>query len=225
MKHLYIFFLFIVTAFPARAQRYDLPDSLLAGLNISTNLVSLYEPDAGPAIALEYRATRAWSVLLEGAWICYDLKSEYGLRGEYTPMAKGFRLRPEVRYYLPGKRNTYVFFFSHELMYKRVNFLEERIVQKETGGGYYYEQLKAYEKTKQLFGTSGKFGFQRYVDRHHRLFIELYVGIGLKYRTSSYKEEPPAGSYLEKNDKYFFENLHDGWLLYTPFGLKVGYHF
>lgn len=229
MKHFYSLFLILALPLTVISQRRgDTPGSMITGWRISTNIMSLYEPDAGPALAVEYRPDKSWSVLLEGAWICYDLKDVYDLRGEYTPMAKGLRLRPEVRYYLPGKkRKSYVFFFSQELMYKRVNFLEERIVPKggNTSGNFDYEQLTAYKKTKQLFGTAGKFGFQRFVDRPHHVFIELYFGIGLKYRTSSYKEQPPASSYLEDNDKYSWEVRNDGWLLYTPLGFKVGYRF
>jgi hypothetical protein len=229
MKQLYagiIIALFVSTSLQAQNAK---PDASIKGLIVSTNLVSLREPDGGVSLALEYRYSKNWSLLAEGTWIFIDEKEDYNLKGRYTPMAKGFRIRPEIRYYLPGKKGTYKMFFAQEISYKRVSYLEEWIeAVRETPntGTVDYEKITAYRKTKAMYGTSGKFGFQVFFDQQRRCMFELYIGLGLKYRDVSFKDNtPPAGSYMEANYSYTAEEPKTGWDINVPMGLKLGYRF
>ncbi|PWV49739.1 DUF3575 domain-containing protein [Chitinophaga sp. S165] len=230
MKQLYtILILCLLVVVSLKGQQRGTPDSLLTGVRISTNLLTLREPDGGISLALENRYTKEWSVLVEGTWIFIDEKSDFGLRGQYTPKAKGFRIRPEIRYYMPGRGHKYKLFFAQEISYKRVSYLEEwihREGENPNNGTFNYEKITPYDKVKTIIGTSGKMGLQFYFDPRHKFIMELYVGLGIKHRKIKFKDEVPIyGSYLEDNDGYFFDTLESGWNINIPMGLKVGYRF
>lgn len=229
MKQLYtVFILCLLIYTPSTAQR-NTPDSLLTGLRISTNLVTLREPDGGISVALENRYKKNWSVLVEGTWIFIDEKGDYNLRGRYTPKAKGFRIRPEIRYYMPGKAHTYKLFFAQEISYKRVSYLEEWIQQmgvNPNNGTFDYEKISAYEKVKNIYGTSGKMGCQFFFDARHKYMMEFYIGLGIKYRDVAFKDKvPSADSYLENNSSYLVDEPKTGWDINIPMGIKIGYRF
>lgn len=231
MKQLYtILILCLLIAIPSKGQRLgNTPDSLLTGLRISTNILTLREPDGGISLALENRYTKEWSVLIEGTWIFIDEKGDYNLRGQYTPKAKGFRIRPEIRYYMPGRGHKYKLFFAQEISYKRVSYLEEwiqKVGENTSGGTYDYEKMTAYDKVKTIVGTSGKMGLQFFFDPRHKYMMELYVGLGIKYRKVKFKGDGPSyGSYLEDNISYFMDEPKTGWDINIPMGIKVGYRF
>lgn len=231
MRQLYaILILCLLIAASSKAQR-NTPDSLLTGLRISTNLVTLREPDGGVSLALEYRYKKNWSVLIEGTWIFIDEKADYDLRGKYTPMAKGFRVRPEIRYYLPGRGHVYKLFFAQEISYKRVSYLEEWIqpVRATPNSPVAdYERISTYDKVKNIYGTSGKVGVQLFFDARHRYMIEFYIGLGLKYRDVAFKDEfhvPSITSYQEKDYSYIVDSPYTGWDINIPMGIKIGYRF
>ncbi|TWW01538.1 DUF3575 domain-containing protein [Chitinophaga pinensis] len=216
----------------ARAEKKarPLPDSMLTGWRVSSNLLTLHHPDGGISAAVEYRFRRNWSVLLEGGWIFIDEKKLYDMRGQFTPKAKGYYVRPEIRYYLSGKRGKYRIFFSQDFFYRKVSFYEERIVKMNVNpndGDYDYEQLSTFGKTKEMFGTDSKFGFQTYMGNTQRIMFEVYVGLGVKYRKFTYDRPVPADSYLEDR-KYNFDYVPDKnnvWDGAFPVGLKLGYRF
>ncbi|SDG06513.1 DUF3575 domain-containing protein [Chitinophaga filiformis] len=223
-----ILILCLLITISSEAQR-NTPESMLTGLRISTNLVTLKEPDGGVSLALEYRYKKNWSVLMEGTWIFIDEKADYNIRGRYTPMAKGFRIRPEIRYYVPGRGQVYKLFFAQEISYKRVSYLEEWIQpvkSNPSGWDVDYEQISAYEKVKNIYGTAGKVGCQLFFDRSHKFMIEFYIGLGLKYRDVAFKNKvPSADSYLEDNSSYLADVPKTGWDINVPMGIKVGYRF
>jgi hypothetical protein len=231
MKQLYTILILclLVTVSSKGQRRGNAPDSLLTGLRISTNILTLREPDGGISLALENRYTKEWSVLVEGTWIFIDEKGDYNLRGQYTPKAKGFRIRPEIRYYMPGRGHKYKLFFAQEISYKRVSYLEEWIHP--VGGNAYgenfnYEKIVSYDKVKTIIGTSGKMGLQFFFDPRHKYMMELYVGLGIKYRKVKFKDEiPPYISYIEDNDSYLMSAPESGWNINIPMGIKVGYRF
>ncbi|MBW8685022.1 DUF3575 domain-containing protein [Chitinophaga rhizophila] len=206
-------------------------ESLLTGWSLSTNLLSLYAADGGISLAAEYRFNKSWSVVVEGCGIFIDSKNFYDLRGRFTPKAQGFYVRPEIRYYLPGKYRRYRWFFGQEIAYKQVAFLEERIER--IGGSnpdegiYDYEKLSVYDKTKRIYSTSGKFGMQTFFDKQHHFLFEFHAGLGVRYKTYSYKAEPPASSYLEDRN-YNFDSREDRrylWDISIPMAVKFGYRF
>lgn len=218
----------LLIAISSKGQK-NTPDSLLTGWRISTNLVTLREPDGGVSLALEYRYKKNWSVLAEGTWIFMDEKADFDMRNKYAPMAKGFRIRPEIRYYVPGRGHSYKLFFAQEISYKRVSYLEEWIQpvrSNPSGWDVDYEKISTYEKVKNIYGTSGKVGAQFFFDARHKYMFELYIGLGLKYRDVAFKDKAPsADSYLENNGSYLVDEPRTGLTINMPMGIKVGYCF
>lgn len=218
-----------ITTYLTSYSHSGIPDSVLQGWRISTNLVSLVAPDGGISLAGEYRFDNHWSVLTEATWIFIDSKNAFDIRGRYTPKAKGYAIRPEVRYYLTGKRSRYRMFFAQEISYKKVNFLEERIQQigLDQWGHYDYEQITPYEKTKQVYSTASKFGAQFLIGPEHRILLEGFIGLGVKYKDYAYTHQPPATSYLEDKDYSFDEakNQRYAWTAAVPMAIKIGYRF
>ncbi|ACU63849.1 DUF3575 domain-containing protein [Chitinophaga pinensis] len=207
-----------------------LPDSILTGWRVSSNLLTLHHPDGGISAAIEYRFRPDWGVLVEGGWIFIDEKKLYDMRGQFTPKAKGYYVRPEIRYYLSGKHGKHRLFFSQDFFYRKVSFYEERIVKMNVDprdGSADYEQLSTYGKTKEMFGTDSKVGFQTFFGNNHRIVFEAYVGLGLKYRKFTYDRPVPPNSYLEDRN-YNFDDAPDRnniWDGAFPVGLKIGYRF
>jgi len=229
MKKLYILpILFLLSGMAVYAQQEkEAHPSSVHGLIIGTNVVSLLEPDGGISLSLEHRFASGWSVLVEGTAIFIDNKDHFDLRGRYTPLAEGLRIRPEVRYYTPGKGRSYRLFFGQEFMYKQVAYNEEWITRiSDSPTGYEgYEKIATYRKSKDIFGSAGKFGFQVYFDRHKKYMFELFVGVGLKYTNVKFTvQEPPAGSYLESYH-YSWDEVRTGLNINVPMGLKLGYRF
>ncbi|SFO60837.1 Protein of unknown function [Chitinophaga sp. YR627] len=214
----------------AEKKARPLPDSILTGWRVSSNLLTLHHPDGGISAAVEYRFRPSWGVLLEGGWIFIDEKKLYNMRGKFTPKAKGYYVRPEIRYYMPGRHGKYRLFFSQDFFYRKVSFYEERIERinaDPTGGMYNYEKLSTYGKTKETFGTDTKFGFQTYFGNDHRVMFEVYVGLGVKYRKFTYDRPVPVNSYVEDRN-YNFDDAPDRnniWDGAFPVGLKLGYRF
>ncbi|MET6997231.1 DUF3575 domain-containing protein [Chitinophaga defluvii] len=178
---------------------------------ISTNVFSLTEPDGGPSLALEYRFNLHWSILVEGTAILYDLTEN-----EAGGSNKGYRIRPEARYYFAGKHKTFRGFFGVEASYKQVDFQEYVTLDHEN----YYERT-AYSRRKKMGGGAFKIGFQTFFDKNRRIIFELYGGAGFKYRHTD-KKGMPENVYVPR-----FKNPwrldEDGLMPNIPMGVKIGY--
>jgi len=221
-----VLLLFVCFSAYAQKQKEERP-AAVQGFVIGTNMVSLLEPDGGISLSGEYRFASGWSVQTELTAIFIDNKDHFDLRGRYTPLAEGFRIRPEVRYYLPGKGHKYRLFFGQEIVYKHVAFNEEWItrIQNDPTGYEGYERIATYRKSKDIFGSAGKFGFQVYFDKKSRYMFELFVGLGLKYTKVKFSDQkPPEGSYLEYYH-YSWDEVRTGRNINVPMGLKLGYRF
>lgn len=178
---------------------------------ISTNTFTLTEPDGGPSLALEYRFNLHWSVLVEGTAILYDLSEN-----ETAGPNKGFRIRPEVRYYFAGKHKTFRGFFGIETSYKQVDFHEYATMDHEN----YYERI-TYPRRKKMAGAAFKAGFQTYFDKNRRIMFELYGGAGLKYRPAD-EGGVPENVYVSRF-KDAWEFGRNGLWPNIPMGVKIGY--
>jgi hypothetical protein len=182
------------------------------GLLISTNVFSITEPDGGPSLAVEYRYSLHWSVLLEGTAILYQFMGEDALEHATS----GFRLRPEVRYYFAGKHKTYRGFFSVEGSYKQVRYYEPVTLDQ----GNYYEK-STYQRTKRMGGGAFKIGFQTYFGKKKHIMFELYGGVGLKYRTYDDAAMPDNAYIPTFRDAFKFDD--PGLMPNIPMGVKFGY--
>jgi hypothetical protein len=188
------------------------------GLVISTNVFSLHEFEAGPSLALEYRTSLHWAVILEGTALVYTLdEGDYGT---------GFRIQPELRYYFPGKHRSFRGFFSLQGTYKQTTFQDSTFREVLSGSnptGIDYEPVY-YEAKKRILAAGANIGFQVRLGRGDRIMIEMYAGLGLKFKDLFGK---PAGT-VEPMDRIIqiipkFEE--PGTYLHIPMGVRMGYCF
>ncbi|WP_343667697.1 DUF3575 domain-containing protein [Chitinophaga sp.] len=211
MKQIYFLILLLCCMTTVKAQ------SNLTGLRAFVNVVSFSEPDGGPALGLEYRIKNNLSVALEGQWILYNLN-------HYERDNHGFRITPDIKFFLPGRSKHYKMFFAAQALYKQVNLYQNYIVPHIEDGRQVYEELKPYELQKQMFALGGRFGFQtNFGGENEKFFFEASVGLGLKWRWTHYNQDPPENSYKEGND-WFHVNSNDV-LPDIPFKVRFGYRF
>jgi hypothetical protein len=183
------------------------------GWVLNTTLSSLTEPEAGPAVGLEYRFSESVSVALDGTAILYTLPDVY----DYGTNRSGYRLRPEIKFYPSWWRNERRnFYVSLMGTYKDVRYDELF---------YNFQDDKPYtvRQKKISRAISANIGIQRYIGSARRFMIELYVGTGIRFRrtTPGYEE-----GYVE--DEYELRNLsidEDGYNPQFAFGFKLGYRF
>lgn len=213
MKQIYFFILLLCCMTTVRAQQK------LTGLRVFVNVVSFTEPDGGPALGLEYRFKDNFSAALEGQWILYNMNQSD--RDNH-----GFRITPDIKFFLPGRHKHYKWFFAVQGLYKQVNLYQNYIVPHVEDGSQVYEELKKYEQQKQVFALGGRFGFQsNFGGKNEKFFFEASVGTGLKWRSLHYKQGAPPETAYKEGDDWFHVDAGGGALPDIPFKVRFGYRF
>jgi len=227
MKQLYLLsVLFLFVSFSVYAQQGKKMPSV-SGFSLSTNILTPLEPDGGISFVMEQRYANGWSILAETTAILFDNRNEYGVDGSDIPMTKGFRLRPEVRYYIPGHSYRYRLFFAQELLIKRVVYNESWHEYREDPTDPYnsYDMGPvAYKRRKTILGTSGKVGFQVFFDKENKYLFEMHVGLGIKHTNVKFADKgrtPGEGAYVPSKI-LSFPTPSDGWHASMPLGVKFG---
>ncbi|MRG46888.1 DUF3575 domain-containing protein [Chitinophaga sp. SYP-B3965] len=190
------------------------------GLVISSNLFSLHEPDGGPSLGLEYRASLHWAVMVEGTAILYTTVPRDAAE------SKGFRIQPELRYYFSGKHRTFRGFFSLQGMYKQTTFPDSTFkeVPSSTNPSRSVYESVYYESKKEVFGGSANIGFQARFGKANRFMVEMYAGLGLK--SKDYFGKPiDAKEPMDKVIKVIPEFDKAGTYPHIPMGVRMGYCF
>jgi hypothetical protein len=150
----------------------NVPSGLLDFLDGNINLGS------------EYRFSGTWSATLDAGGIFYSQYFEKNRR------ATGFLLRPGVRVY-PGKSKDY--FVELQLHYKQVMYhIRDWIDRDVVNGVATYEELKTFRYRKRVMGVHIMGGMKKYLGRSHRLFIEVYSGLGVHFKDQYLVNEPNA---------------------------------
>ncbi|ASZ11752.1 hypothetical protein KTO58_16170 [Chitinophaga pendula] len=221
MRYFYplLFLLFVPCLLQAQASAYlqDGKFPMRAGTLISTNLVSLMEPDGGFSIAVERRMSLRWAMVVEGTLITYSTGSMP------TPFA-AFRIRPEVRHYFKGRVGKYKGFVGLELLYKQVSNDEEALSAHPGLPGQELPVPVRYTRERRSAGAAMKVGMQLYFDRQKRVLFEMYAGLGLKYRWLDDGGVVIGGLQQVKRGDFFAYNndYKSGIRPNVPIGVKVG---
>ena len=194
---------------------------LKPGLIINTNFFSLFEPEAGPTLGLEYRFGLHWAVALDATALTYTMPEFYYHDERHT----GYRLQPQVKYYLPGKRHSYQMYVSLMGVYKSVNY------NTKTDGYYYYDANNVgvyvdpvkYREHKEVFAGSANFGVQKILDKERHFMMEFYGGLGFRYKTRTGIPPNPGDDYYD--DYYEYDGVDDGFWPHATCGIKFCYRF
>lgn len=215
MKYLYLLLFTTCCAVAAHAQK------ALPGVRAFLNIPGFVEPDGGLAMGIEYRFSKHVSLAVEGTWIFLDnnLNPDHPRRDNH-----GFRISPEVKFFIPGKRERYKWFFAVQTLYKEVNSFRDYIVPKYEGGEPVYEQLIPYEWKKRAVAFGGRMGVQtNFGGKQERMFFEASLGMGVKYKWGGFLEQPPKDSRRRGGKPWI--DTDEGWYPDLPFKVRLGYRF
>ncbi|HEY0274214.1 MAG TPA: hypothetical protein VGC22_13565, partial [Chitinophaga sp.] len=146
---------------------------------------------------------------------------------------RGYRLRPEFRFFLPeGRPRICHWFTGLEVGYKHAVLWEEFAVTKQGLDDDTYQQLQYFRNAKENWEGAIKMGAQYYFGQHQHLVLEWSVGMGVKYRRFHSLDPVPPGSVnvldLNGNPNSHNNNYldaHTRLLLTMPFTLKFAYRF
>lgn len=208
---------------PERPHREYLPAPL--GFNIGTNLVALMESDGGPGVSAEYRFAQKWSVELELKSILYDASGTF-------PGDKGYRIRPELRYFFPGRKgHVYHWFTGIQLGYKKAVLDQEWYSTHQGLDLDTYQQIDVYRCKKENWEGAVKLGAQYYFGSSQHFMFEWSVGMGIKHRTFTYLDPLPENAVSAKdlrgesfsNTNYLEPDVK--WQVHVPVMIKFGYRF
>lgn len=190
------------------------------GLIIHSNLFSLHEPDGGPSLGFEYRASLHWAVVVEGTALLYTVTPEHADNG------RGFRVQPEVRYYFAGKHRTFRGFFSLQGTYKEKTYQDSALIWVDNGtisGIPRRDQERVYfEAKKRILAGAANIGFQARFGKGEHFMVEMYAGLGLK--SKNFYGRPPA--MIDDKINWFVPDLDEpGDYPHIAMGVRIGYCF
>lgn len=201
------------------------------GLTIGTNLLSLLEEDAGPSLWAEYRFTKHLEVGLQGTWVAYN----FIMADDFNHY--GFRFQPDIKYYFIPKHHKIMPFVGIGGVFTRVHYKAYTSkLDNGLGGGPDLSAGRTTFEKKQLIGYAFLFGFKKYLDGdRHRLALEVYMGIGGKWKTfpgrseerKRYIENRSHSTYETTDGGFFnkFDYLKPNQYGYVPVCVKFGYRF
>lgn len=193
------------------------------GVILTTNVLSLFEPEGGPTLGLEARFGLHWAIAADVTAILYTMPELYYDHERHT----GYRIQPQVKYYFPGKRHSYQMYISLMGLYKSVRYHTISDSYSYNDGTQYINvDGVRYEEHKQIIAGSANFGFQKFLDEERHFMVEFYGGVGLRSKQRS--GYPPHLGTVSPNDYYdddIYDGLDDGIWPHATCGIKFGYRF
>ena len=132
---------------------------------------------------LEYRLKDNLAVSLDASYIFYS--NYYQSRNGNS---SGFLLRPAIRYYTDTYNRFYI---EAELHFKTVTTkLTDWLGKDCVNNVMTYEELTNFKMRKNVIGLNLKIGHQIKLSKNDRLWLEPYLGLGIKQRNEFILNEP-----------------------------------
>jgi len=217
MKHCFVFCFFIIVATSSNGQRkHKAPVAYQDTLSVRLSpmgLIDIFDGNFTPGISYAFNAR--WTISADISGIFYS---------SYLPQnthALGYIFKPAIRYYLSDSRKV---FMESALFYKNVNYkLHDWIDRDVVNGVPAYREEAVFHFRKQVVGLNMQGGFQKGLSRDNLLRIEIFAGIGIRYKRQDLKNLPGA--------KYTPDNFFFGETIYgssefsfgVPHGLRLVY--
>jgi hypothetical protein len=160
------------------------------------NITSLLDPlETNFSIGAEYRLRDNVSISLDAAYVFF---TQYYSRFEDLK-ENGFIIRPAVRYYFDSENRGY---FEGEFHFKQMNYQFTDWLQKDIADGVpSYQELTNFKHRKQVFGFSLKLGYLAKLSGN-RIWLDPYMGAGVKYKKQFLLNQPPRTSYNYNNSAF-----------------------
>ncbi|PUZ27272.1 Protein of unknown function [Chitinophaga costaii] len=197
---------------------YQRPDYHI-GLLLGTDVLSLVEPDGGPSVAAEYRLFKFLSVGLTTTFLLYSTGGD----DKAPTTISGIRLTPDIKFFLPGKKDAYHLFFGVQGLYKQAKYWGHINNKDEKYPDGSFVPEGNYRRSKYIWGISPTFGIQHYLGKAQRLQLEFTVGFGLRYR---YENWYGVGTPTDGNNRGKWLNFFNpdiGGNIHIPLSLRFVY--
>jgi hypothetical protein len=162
---------------------------------LRANLLGLIDVfDGNASFGGEYRINNSWSVTMDAGYIFYSLYTGKAQK------ASGILLRPAIRKYTSKYRNWFIDLQFH---YKSVEYhIKDWLGKDVVNGVPTYEELKVFQYRKRVVGGQILFGRRQELTRNRRLFLEIFLGLGLHYKEEWLPNEPNI-RYAPRNSSTF----------------------
>lgn len=198
---------------PGKAQQFPFKLYDTGKVMLRMNPFALLDPvDQNLSVGGEYRFNATWALTLDAAWIFHSTYYRDIKR------ATGFIVRPGVRAYV-GRYKDY--FFEFQLHYKNVMYhVEDWLGRDMVNGTPSYEQLTRFRYRRQIAGAQLMGGTRKEIIGN-RLYLEFYLGLGLRSKSE--------GLYHEQNSHYDGPNnsvaadINGNLVPAVPMGLRLVY--
>ena len=153
---------------------------------IRINVSGLLDPiETNFSGGLEYRLKDNLAVSLDAGYIFYS--NYYQARNGNS---SGFLLRPAIRYYTDTYNRFYI---EAELHFKTVTTkLTDWLGKDCVNNVMTYEELTNFKMRKNVIGLNLKIGHQIKLSKNDRLWLEPYLGLGIKQRNEFILNEPTS---------------------------------
>lgn len=215
----------IITGFIFFSAGHTTAQSKKNDVYIRTNPLSLIEPLAGgPTFGLEYFLVDHFSLGSDVNIILYNFtKTHYDNLGN----PHGYKIKPELRYYLYKKRskkNLRMFLSLEGLFLSTITRNYNSLPILDNAGNVVYYYLGGYDEVKKVKGIVAKCGLQipRFI--FEKMIFEVYAGVGLRVKRYSYKNVPAGASNPGRTNEREWVNLYvDGTYPSISAGFKLVY--
>src|SRR5690606_1821713 len=133
--------------------------------------------------------------------------------------SNGFIFRPAVRHYFTASGKHFI---EAEFHYKVVNHeMEDWLGRDVVEGVPSYEQFTNFIYRRQSLGVNIKTGVQSRVSKNDKLWLEFYLGLGLRKRWEGLHNEPNS---IFNNANTMFRNMSENEIYpAVPIGLRLLY--
>ncbi len=187
--------LFSVTVVAQENKQVELTD--IPQFTLRTSLTSWADYDAGLMLGINYRWHKNFSASFEPTWIFFSPFTDGGAR--LSP--SGIKIRADLRYHFTKKqRKNPEAFLAPEFHYKHTKMeREDRFGINCQNGQCAYFQEAVYSQLKNEVGALLKAGIivpMGFISRKDRVFLELYLGFGIKQLKFRETNIPEGASFV-----------------------------
>ena len=185
--------------------------------------------NASIEVAYERTTGEDFSTQLMASYLLPSSIADYGIKPRFN--TKGFRFSIEERFYFK-KDAPYGPYFALELDYLKKKHLANSFFSNQESIDTIDETMyREYEDTflvnTRFLSTNFKFGYQK---EFEKIFVDFYLGIGRRYRTTSHKQRDNPSDFIIVPHGHF--NLHHNRIksgkstsISLPLNLRIGWRF
>ena len=200
----------------------ELKETGLHNITLRFNPLSFLETDGNVSIGAGYQWHRRWAVTIDPGYIFF---SPYANTNNSVSLS-GIKIRSDIRFLFDKSGSgSFNSFIAPEFHYKYVSSKKwEDFGINCLGGQCDYYQKAKYKEVKKEVGVSLKIG------THIPLFknqwkIEIYGGLGFKFKNFEETELPIGGSFVNPPDRnnFFNNNNENTAYIIISGGIKIIY--